>query len=677
MCKLWIWTILAALCLPSAGQAREVHDFNNGWRFFYGNNPTAESGVRVSLPHTWNRDALAGDKDYFRGMGYYLKESVIPSDWRGKRVFIRFNGSNAVTGVYINGLLAGEHAGGYTAFTYEITDYVQFGSKNTFWITVSNAPRSDVLPVGGDQNSYGGILRDVEVIVTGREMVSLTHFGGTGAYIIQREVTREVVEAEAELHISGVRDNNVTAVLTVSDEEGQVVASESARLRLSGRTVSDIRIPFAVHEPHLWDGIDDPYRYTVTVSIHADGAATDSVSFATGFRRVEISPEGPLLLNGKPYPVRGVAVSQDRALVGPVLLKEHVAEDFEMLTEMGVTAVRVMGVMHHPYFYELCDRYGMLVLQDFPLMGGVYFADNPFIDTDAFRRNGDVQATETIRQLYNRPSVVMWGLFSHMHQRGQNPVDYISTLNLLTKREDPSRLTVCTSNEDGEINFITDLVIWDHHFGWRSGTPSDIQIWKRQFQLNWEKIHSAVAWSAGASIYQQGDSLRRPNFLGNYHPERWQTYLHEQYYGYLNADRMFWGLFAGNMFDYGAAGRTWGEGTGINDMGLVTFDRRYRKDAYYYFKANWNPYDPFVHIAERRWTRRSAPVQDIRAYTNRPEAELYVNGVPAGVAKAVLGTVTWKNVELAEGANTLEVRSNELSDIVTINIEPGHSRVFR
>ncbi|MCC8035075.1 MAG: glycoside hydrolase family 2 protein, partial [Rikenellaceae bacterium] len=428
------------------------------------------------------------------------------------------------------------------------------------------------------------------------------------------------------------------------------------------------KIPWAFYLPRRWNGVDDPYRYSVSLTIQADGGITDSLTVKTGFRRVEISPEGGLLLNGRPYPVRGVAVTQDRASVGPVLGRDQVAEDFETVTEMGANAIRVLGVMHHPWFYELCDRYGMLVWQDFPLLGSVYFADNAFPNTESFRDNGMQQAGEIIRQLYNRPSVVMWGIFSNMHQRGENPVDYISNLNLMTKREDPSRLTVCSSNEDGEVNFITDLVVFDHHFGWRSGIPSDIQIWRRQFQLGWQNIHAGVTWSAGASIYHQGDSLRRPNFLGGYHPERWQTHLHEQYYKYLHGDKMFWGLFAGNMFDYGAAGRTWGEGTGINDLGLVTFDRRYRKDAYYYFKANWNPYDPFVYIAERRWNRRSTKRQDIRAYTSRPEAELFINGIPAGTARTELGIVLWKGIELEEGPNTIEVRSGELSDRITVTV---------
>lgn len=660
--------IVLALIPALSVTGRDVYNFNGGWRFFAGNNPSAESGVRVNLPHTWNRDAIAGDKNYFRGMGYYMNEADIPEAWRGQRVFIRFHAANTVSNLYINGRHAGEHRGGNSAFVYEITDFLQFGGKNVFWMAVNNSPQADVLPVGGDQNIYGGVIRDVELIVTGRDMISLTDHGSDGIYIVQKVVDRDFVEGEVVILVNGVKDNNVTADMTIYDEQDNIVASGSAKIRLSGRATTHERIPFSFGEPRLWQGTDDPYLYRVNVSVYADEALSDSVTVSTGFRRVEISPDGPLLLNGNPYPVRGVAVVPDRAQAGPVLNRQQVGEDFEFITEMGATAVRIPVIKHDRYFYELCDRYGLLVIQGFPLTGSVYFADNAFSNTEAFRANGMTQATETIRQLFNHPSVIMWGIFSNMHTRGENPVDYISNLNLLAKREDPSRLTVAVSNEDGEINFITDVVMWDHHFGWRSGIPSDIQIWRRQFQLNWENISSAVNWSAGASVYHQGDTLRRPNFLGRYHPERWQTYLHEQYYRYLNGDSMFWGLFAGNMFDYGAAGRTWGEGNGINDTGLVTFERKYRKDAYYFFKANWNPYDPFVYIAERRWTQRHKQRQDIKVFTNRPEAELYINGAPSGIGKAESGTIVWKDVELDPGVNRIEVRSNELSDLITVTI---------
>lgn len=647
---------------------REVFNINRNWKFFSSTDISSDAALYVNLPHIWNHDALSGKRDYFRGMGNYHKEINIPNSWRGKRIFIRSYGANSISNVLINGKHIGEHRAGYTSFAYDITDHIQFGKNNSFWIIVNNSPQLDVLPVAGDQNSYGGLFRDIELVVTGRDIVSLTDYGSDGIYIKQKSVTRERVNAEALIMLNGVRDNNVTAVLTVTDSDNEPVTSESVKVRLNGRMTSEVNIPFGFDNPRLWDGEADPYMYNVQVKVLVgEGAVSDSVTIQTGFRSISTSPDGQFMLNGEPYKLKGVIVTQDRAMAGTAITKSQVEEDFDLITKMGANAVRIKGVCHHPEFYNLCDKYGILVWNDLPLMGAVYLTDRAFINTESFRANGLYQANEIIRQKYNHPSVVMWGLFSNMGTRGDSPIDYITKLNMSVKREDPSRLTVASSNDDGEINFITDLISWDHHFGWREGVPSDIQIWKRQLQLNWSNLKSAVSYSAGASIYHQSDTLAKPVFLSNWHPERWQTYLHEEYYKYLKNDN-FWGMFVGNMFDYGAAGRVWGEGNGINDYGIVTFDRRYCKDAYYFYKANWYVNDVFVYISERRWKLRKNKTQNIRVYTNMPEAELYINGISCGSEKAENGTIVWKGMELQEGNNIIEVRSGKLFDKTNIEI---------
>lgn len=672
----FLFTLVAAVSVSITGEAkeREVFNINRGWRFFSNSETGNDAPLLINLPHIWNYDALGGKRNYFRGIGNYLKEITIPSGWSGRRVFIKCYGANSISNLFVNGKHVGEHRGGYTAFAYDITDHLQFGKSNNFWIMVNNSPQTDVLPIAGDQNSYGGLFRDVELIVTGRDIVSLTDWGSDGVFVIQKNVGKERVDAEAVLKLNGVRDNNVTVAVTVTDANKVVAAEGTVRVKLNGRMTSEARIPFGIDNPRLWNGTDDPHLYNIHISVRGSGGLSDTLTLATGFRHVSVTPEGQFMLNGNPYKIKGVIATQDRAMAGTALTKYQVEEDFELITGMGANAVRIKGVCHHPEFYKLCDKHGILVWNDFPLMGASYLTDKAFIDTERFRDNGVKQAEEIIRQKFNHPSIVMWGIFSNLNLRGDNPVDYISFLNMGTKREDPSRLTVASSNEDGEINFITDLVCWDHHFGWREGMPSDIQIWKRQLQLNWNNIKSAVSYSAGASIYHQDDSLYRPSFAGNWHPERWQTRLHEEYYRYLKDDDFLWGIFIGNMFDYGAAGRVWGEGNGINDLGLVTFDRRYCKDAYYFYKANWNREEPFVYIAERRWRTRRRKRQNIKAYTNLPGAELFVNGVSQGTGKPENGTVIWTGVALEEGRNTVEVKSGTLSDAVSIDIQDRADR---
>lgn len=668
---------MALFVSPDTVNGREVFNINRNWKFFSNSEISSDNAINVNLPHIWNYDALSGKRDYFRGIGNYHKEINVPAGWRGQRIFIKCYGANTISNVLINGRHVGEHRAGYTSFAYEITDFVQFGKANSFWIIVNNSPQMDVLPIAGDQNSYGGVFRDIELIVTGRDMVSLIDRGSDGVYINQKNITNDRVEAEAIVMVNGVRDNNVTAVLTISDNDNKVVVSESVKVRLNGRMTSKVHIPFAFDEPRLWNGTQDPYMYNTRVEIiDHEGKISDLVTVHTGFRKIDVTQEGQFLLNDEPYRIKGVVVTQDRAMVGTALTKYQVEEDFELITNMGANAVRVKGVCHHPYFYELCDKYGILVWNDLPLMGAVYLTDRSFIDTEAFRTNGEYHAEEIVRQNYNHPSIVMWGLFSNISSRGDSPIDYISKLNMTVKREDPSRLTVASSNNDGEINFITDLISWDHHFGWREGMPADIQIWKRQLQLNWSNLKSAVSYSAGASIYHQTDSLQRPVFLSNWHPERWQTYLHEEYYEYLKNDRFFWGLFVGNMFDYGAAGNRWGEGNGINDHGIVTFDRRYCKDAYYFYKANWYEEDPFIYIPERRWKIRKNKKQNIRAYTNQSEAELFINGVSCGLRESENGIITWPNMELNEGVNSIEVRSGRIFDRIPIEISQNDNNAI-
>lgn len=661
---------LLALLLAAPGLgAREVHNLNYNWRFFSNRDDREQN---VNIPHMWNFDALGGERDYYRGLGNYQKDINVPSDWRDKRVFLRGYGANSVSNLLVNSKHVGEHRGGFNAFTYEITDYLDYGKRNFLWLMVNNAPRTDVLPIAGDANSYGGLFRDVELIVTGNEAISLTDYSSSGVYIVQESVTPEKVEAEAVVMVNGRRNkNNLTASFTVYDGSGAAVAEGQHKFKLNDRNTTTVRMPFSIEEPRLWNGTLAPHMYEVAVRIADGGKITDSVRVATGFRKIDIDSKGNFKLNGEPYKLKGVVVHQDRAMVGTALTVYQVKEDFDFVKEMGANIVRVAGVAHHPYFYEFCDRAGIMVVSDFPLVGPVRRTDRSFLNSPYFLENARQQALETIAQQFNHPSVIAWGLFSDIRFSGEDPQPFVTELNALAKKNDPSRFTAATSNQDGNTNMIPDLIIWDHHLGWREGQPEDIAVWQKQMHSQWGNLRSAVSYASGASIYHQSDSLRRPLYLGNWHPERWQTHFHEVYYDNLAPDNLFWAIFVGNMFDYGATIRTWGEGNGINDCGLVTFNRKYRKDAFYFYKANWNTTEPFVYIAERRWAVRDSKQQQIKVYTNQPEAVLFVNGVAHGTGKAERGRIIWKNVGLREGLNTIGVNSGELTDAVEIMVRSG------
>ncbi len=663
--------IIILLCVVAAKNvaAREVVSLNRNWKFFSNSEQSSDGALTVNLPHIWNNDALGGKKDYFRGIGNYLKRIDIPAGWSSKKVYIRFEGANSITNLYVNGRHVGEHRGGYTAFAYDITPYLQFGTINSLWVLVNNSQTLDVMPTAGDANSYGGLFRNASLVVTEPVSIAVADCASDGVYVSTTHVTREKVEGNIAVRIESPVEKSVQVRVAVFAPGGDTVfLREGGRVKVPAKGSATASIPFAIERAELWDGVKNPFLYNVSVKLLADNAICDSLVVATGFRAIAVDPKAGFILNGEPYPLHGVVLHQDRAMVGTALLPYQVREDFDFVTEIGANAVRVAGGAHSRQFYDLCDRHGILVWSDIPFMGAAYFTDKAFVNSPLFRANGMLQLTETIRQQFNHPSVAMWGLFSEISTVGDNPATYVRELNTLAKKEDPSRMTVAASNHDGDINFITDLIVWNQSYGWNEGMPADLRIWMDQLRREWSSLRSGISYAAGASIYHQNDSLSRPQPGGNWHPERWQTFFHEEYFRLLKNTPDFWGTFVGNLFDYGAAGRAWGQGNGINDKGLVTFDRKYRKDAFYFYKANWNTADAFVYLAERRWDSRRKRRQDIKVYSNLPQVELFVAGASLGVKEGVDGMFVWKGVELRPGDNTVEARAGSLSDVIGITI---------
>lgn len=637
--KFIVPSIVAALLImatPAIG--RDVYNLNAGWRFFDAAATSSDGAQSVSLPHRCV------------GGGNYLKELDVPAEWGSHRVWIKGYGGGPVVAVFVNGRLAGEHRGGYTAWQFEVTRLLEAGKRNYIYMVCTAAGRFDVLPTAGDMELTEGLFRDVELIVTGQTAVD-------DVEVVQREVSAERVEGEVRILVSGgAKEVNIE----IYDDEERVAARGEARVN-DGVAV----VPFAIDGPRLWHGRRAPNLYTVMAT-----AGGDSVSVVTGFRKVEADPGRGFILNGESYPLRGVVVHQDRPLTGAAISRYEVEEDVALILEMGANAVRVEGVAHHPAFYELCDREGIVVWSDFPLTGEAFLTDKGFVPTDGYRHNGRTQVQDILHQQRNHPCVAIWGVFSNLHARDDNPAEYVRELNAMAKSEGQGRLTAASSNTDGELNFITDLICWAHHFGWTEGLPEEIDTWKGHFFGQWGGLCSAVSYGAGASVAHQEPAPSRPDHLGPRHPESWQTHLHEVYYRSLGVDQRLWGIWVRNMFDYSAPRREGGEG-GMNDLGLTTFDRKVKKDAYYLYKANWNAAEPFVHIVGRRRNTRQERTQNIKVYSNLGEAELFVNGSSAGVRTADNGILVWEGIVLRQGANRVEARSGDAADAVRIDITPA------
>ena len=634
---------------------------NNDWNFRFSHQVQKGTEVRVDLPHTWNaQDALSGKIDYKRGIGNYEKNLFIRPEWKGKRLFIRFEGVNNIADVFINRRHIGEHRGGYGAFIFEITGKVEYGKENSILVRVNNGEQLDIMPLVGDFNFYGGIYRDVHLLITDETCISPLDYASPGVRLIQDSVSHRYAKVRAIVDLSNGSSGNQEVELNVRLLDGQRVVKEGTKnVNLSGNEVMQQELTFEIDQPHLWNGRQDPFLYQAEVTLFRNGQMVDRVTQPLGLRFYRIDPDKGFFLNGKHLPLQGVCRHQDRSEVGNALRPQHHEEDVALMLEMGVNAVRLAHYPQATYFYDLMDKNGIIVWAEIPFVGPGGYNDKGFVDLPAFRANGKEQLKELIRQHYNHPSICVWGLFNELTELGDNSVEYIKKLNVLAHQEDTTRPTTSASNQMGDLNFITDAIAWNRYDGWYGGTPADLGKWLDRMHKDHPKICIAISeYGAGASIYHQQDSLVKTVPTSWWHPENWQTYYHIENWKTISSRPYVWGSFVWNMFDFGAAHRTEGDRPGINDKGLVTFDRKVRKDAFYFYKANWNREEPMLYLTGKRNTVRTQRLQTITAFTNQAGAELFVNGKSYG--KAIpdsYAILEWKNVELQPGENEIKVVS--------------------
>lgn len=671
--------IVLAAWLAAFGADAQRHNqlLNDNWQFRFGHQVEKNTVARVDLPHTWNaQDALSGRTDYKRGLGHYERRLFVPADWKGQRLYLRFEGANSIADLFVNGRHAGQHRGGYGAFVFEITDFVNYGKANTLRVSVNNAETLELMPLVGDFNFYGGLYRDVHLVRTGPTCISLLDHGSSGIRLVQDSVSKDYAAIRALVALSNGSDTATQAEVLLRLLDGdREVAAQRLTLTLPPDSSVEGSLPVSLRRPHLWDGRRDPFRYRAEVSLWRNGHEVDRVEQPLGLRYYHIDPERGFFLNGRHLPLRGVCRHQDRSEVGNALRREHHDEDAAIMAEMDANAVRLAHYPQAEYFYDLMDRYGFIVWAEIPFVGPGGYSDEGFVNLLAFRQNGREQLVELIRQHYNHPSIVVWGLFNELSMRGDDPVPYIKELNDLAHREDPTRLTVAASNTDGSLNFVTDAMAWNRYDGWYGGTPAGLGQWLDHMHTTHPDLRIAISeYGAGASLYHQQDTLVKTVATSFWHPENWQTHYHMANWREISARPFVWGSFIWNLFDFGAAHRHEGDRVGINDKGLVSFDRRTRKDAFYFYKANWNKEIPLLYLAERRCTRRTRPVQTFMAFTNQPEAELFVNGTSCGRAEAdSLATVRWTGVRLRPGQNEIRVVSgrgtHQLTDGYTCTLE--------
>lgn len=661
--KHFFLVFVALLLGTSVFAGRKDLLINDHWMFRFSHQVQRGSAQLVHLPHTWNALDTDARSDYYRGVGNYTKDLFIDSAWQGKRLFLRFEGANTVANVFVNDVHVGEHRGGYGAFVFEITDKVRYGKKNQLLVRVNNALQLDVMPLVGDFNFYGGIYRDVHLVVTDDVNISLTDYASPGVYLIQEEVSKEQAKVRAKICLSNgtSASENRQLALKIWEEDRVVWQQQREVSVVPGESTEFMDVQ--LENPRLWNGRKDPFLYRAEVTLSENGVVTDSICQPLGLRFYRVDAEEGFFLNGEHLKLQGVCRHQERNEVGNALRKVHHEEDAALMAEMGVNAVRLAHYPQASYMYDLMDRYGFVTWAEIPFVGPGGYLDRGFVNQESFRANGREQLKELIRQHFNHPSICFWGLFNELKTHGDNPTEYVRELNELAHKEDPTRLTTAASNISAKdpIGMVSDVIAWNQYFGWYGGEPSDMGKFLDATHKAFPQLKIGISeYGAGASIWHQQDSIVRGISSGYWHPENYQTYYHMENWKALAERPFVWGSFVWNMFDFGAAHRTEGDRSGVNDKGLVTRDRKVRKDAFYFYKANWNREEPMVYIANRRHTERTNPQTSVMVFTNMPEVELLVNGVSVGICKPdAYATCQWSDVHLTSGENVVEVRAGK------------------
>ena len=586
--------------------------------------------AQVALPHTWNAlDGQDGGNDYWRGIGIY--EIDLPNPTAGKKQYIEFQGANHVATVYCNGRELGTHKGGFSTFRYDLTA-AMLPEGNMLTVVVTNA-KSDIYPQNADFTFYGGLYRDVNYIEVEDAHFDLLMDGTSAVFVTPHNVGKTRVD------LFPVNADDCVIKVELKDAEGNVVGAAETEPSGHAHVLIDVK------EPHLWNGMADPYLYTCEASIVSGEDVLDTVIVNYGYRSFRVCPNTGFWLNGKNVPLHGVARHQDRLDKGWAISKADHEEDIALIKELGANTIRLAHYQHDQYFYDLCDKTGFVLWAEIPFI-------SQFIPTEEAYNNTISQMTELVAQNYNHPAIMFWGISNEI-LIGADREDLrqnLRDLNELAKAMDPSRLTtmaqVSMTPMDSEHNFITDVVSYNHYFGWYGGDVEDNGPWLDKFHaMHPDKCLGVSEY--GAENILSWHSAEPENhdyteeYANHYHQEMLKTFAKRPY---------LWATHQWNCFDFAADARNEGGVIGRNNKGLITYDRKIKKDAFYIYKAWWNP-EPMVFVSGGRFVNRAPEERNVIVYTNCDEVTLVVNGVDVATKQAVDHMIVFENVALNDGEN--------------------------
>ena len=594
---------------------RKVININKGWLFSKDCSLDKkvlplENYENIDLPHTWNAtDGQDGGADYYRGTCLYFKKISREELLENECCYLEIRGANSSSVVYLNGEELFKHDGGYSTFRVDLTSKI--ADENILVISVDNSENNYVYPQTADFTFYGGLYRDVNLIFTSKKHFDLDYYGTPGI-----KVTPVIEGKDATIEIETyVDDDNPTIKYELFNLEGIKILEEKGGKKIS----------LKIQNVHLWHGRKDPYLYRVEAKLLQGNKILDNVQTRFGCRTFKIDPENGFILNGEEYPLRGVSRHQDRLGKGNAISKEDHEEDMDLILEVGATTIRLAHYQHDQYFYDLCDEKGLVVWAEIP------YISNHLVNG---RENNIIQMKELITQNYNHPSIIVWGLSNEITISGSNEdlLENHKILNDLAHEMDKTRLTtmaiVSMCSIDDPYIKIPDVVSWNHYFGWYGGEMDMNGPWFDNFHAKHPSIpvgcseYGCEALNWHNSEPSQGD-----------YSEEYQALYHESLIKQFFTRKYLWATHVWNMFDFGADARQEGGENGQNHKGLVTFDRKYKKDSFYAYKA-WLSKDPFVHICSKRYVDRVEDVTEVKVYSNLEEVELFVNGISIGKKKA-------------------------------------------
>ena len=656
--------LIACLCsYTSLLHARETISFNQGWLFKKGPFSSEPAKVvsqwnskweEVEIPHTWNaKDMQVKVNSFYEGTGYYKKNYHADKSLQGKRVFLRFEGVGTCTEVYVNGKLVGTHKGAYSAFATEIGTALKYGEDNEILVKTDNTARPDVIPVNHSLfGVYGGMYRPVWLIVTEQSSITVMDCASPGVYITQKNVSHQSADitVKVKLDNGSLKPESLVLQNTIYTQEGKKVASDDQAIELTPQGTQSYYTTFKLKKPHLWQGRKDPYLYKVVSRLLADGKVIDEVTQPLGVRKYEIIAGKGFYLNGEKYPMYGVTRHQDWWGLGSALKNEQHDFDLATIMDVGATTVRFAHYQQSDYLYSRCDSLGLIIWAEIPFVNRV---------TGYEAENAQTQLRELIRQSFNHPSIYVWGLHNEVYQPHEYTASLTQALHDLAKTEDPDRYTVSVNgygHAEHPVNQNADIQGMNRYFGWYEKKVQDIKPWIENMEKEypWQKL-MLTEYGADANIEHQteylGDAL---NWTKPFYPETFQTKTHEYQWSVIAEHPSIIASYLWNTFDFAVP--MWGRG-GVparNLKGLVTFDRKIKKDSYFWYKANWSK-DPVLYLTQRRNTEREKKVTSVTIYSNIGIPKVYLNGQELnGIRKGYTDVhYVFDEVTLNNGKNTL------------------------